>query len=169
MTVDEYQELFYIDESSPSGLRNKVARGSRAPKDAITGSKTSRGYFKVGCKGKTYLVHRIVYVLQFGEIPENMLVDHRDTDPSNNKVSNLRLATSTQNQYNKGSFRDLPKGIYIDPRNSTNPYKVEFQVGGKLKYFGSYPTVDQAIEVYNKEAQKVHGEFFRPSETIGNG
>ena len=51
--------------------------------------------FKIG--EHIYSIHRLVYEAFIGEIPEGMKVDHIDGNRSNNKVSNLRLVTQSDN------------------------------------------------------------------------
>lgn len=51
---------------------------------------------------KKFYVHRLVWETFKGEIPSNKEIDHKDDDPSNNKLSNLQMITRKRNQ-NKGS------------------------------------------------------------------
>ena len=96
------------DEASPSGLvwvgdvysgnnssRRLVASGQTA------GSKLADGSWRVGIKGKVYLVHRIVFALNTGKIDENLLIDHIDGNPSNNCIDNLREVTYAVNMRNR--------------------------------------------------------------------
>ena len=48
-------------------------------------------------KKKTYAVHRIIWIIHKGEIPEGMEVDHKDRNRANNYLGNLRLLTHSQN------------------------------------------------------------------------
>ena len=69
---------------------------------------------KIGDKRVYYYVHRTIYIMIFGEIPDNFFIDHKDGIRSNNWFGNLRLATSRQNQHNKKSQKDTTskyKGI----------------------------------------------------------
>ena len=47
-----WEDLFYYDETSPSGLRNKVSRG-KAVKDRESGYLGDNGYYIVKVRGKT--------------------------------------------------------------------------------------------------------------------
>lgn len=53
--------------------------------------------FKIG--EHIYSIHRLVYEAFIGDIPDGMKVDHIDGNRSNNKVSNLRLVTQSENMY----------------------------------------------------------------------
>lgn len=51
------------------------------------------------------MVHRIVWEVFNGEIPEGMTVDHIDSDKQNNHISNLQLLTPEENAvYNLEQF-----------------------------------------------------------------
>lgn len=92
--------------------------------------------------------------------PSGHDVDHRDGNPLNNSLSNLRLATRSQNCIN------APK-----PRNNTSGYKGvtfsqrigkwEARIGYKWdrKHLGYYSTAEEAAKAYNKAAVELFGEF----------
>lgn len=61
------------------------------------GSDNGYGYKIVGCKGKMYMIHRLVYETFSGEIPDGMQVNHIDENKANNMVDNLNLMTNKEN------------------------------------------------------------------------
>lgn len=71
-----------------------------------------------GTKTVNVNVHRIVWTIFNGEIPEGMTVDHIDNDKSNNVITNLQLLTAEDNAI-KGNAR---KWIAVDRNN--NLYEV---------------------------------------------
>lgn len=132
--------LFEYDESSPSCLRWKVSRvGGRGIKDGdVAGSIDGKGYWRVGLSGKEYRVHRIVYQLVTGEVlSDHLQVDHRDRDRLNNNISNLRLVTNQQNQFNKGLLRNNTSGITgVVWYKTTNKWKVQMRLDKRTKHLG---------------------------------
>lgn len=97
---------FYYDETSPSFLRwardsysgngkLQVARGD------IAGSLKPNGRWEVYAEGRLQQVHRIIYEIFNGKIPEGLLVDHEDGNPSNNRINNLRVADYILNSRNR--------------------------------------------------------------------
>lgn len=43
------------------------------------------------------MVHRLIWSMFYGEIPDEMVIDHKDNNPSNNKITNLQCLTSIKN------------------------------------------------------------------------
>lgn len=98
------------------------------------------GYEKINLsnnesKKTTFLVHRLVAETWIDKIKDNFVVDHIDRDRKNNRVSNLRIVTSSQNNFNRISTkyciaycRDFNKfyvnGIYFE---SIDEAMIEFK------------------------------------------
>lgn len=116
--IERCFELFYVDSTSPSGLRNAIDR-SRSPKHRMAGWKLTnprQGYVshQVCIDGKCYLSHRVVYAMRTGD-PSPVEVDHVDRDSTNNHAFNLRKASRSDQCLNKvhpnatGSYRGVMK------------------------------------------------------------
>jgi hypothetical protein len=61
-------------------------------------------YRRVCERGVRVTAHRLGWRLMTGEWPPGGLqIDHKDGDRTNNKASNLRLSTQSQNQYNRAT------------------------------------------------------------------
>jgi hypothetical protein len=58
---------------------------------------TTTGYPQISAKGKTWLVHRLVWEAFNGEIPSGMQINHIDGVKTNNALSNLEIVTPKQN------------------------------------------------------------------------
>lgn len=61
-------------------------------------------YYKLSigkCKYDYVRGHRIVWEAFNGKIPANLEIDHKDRNKHNNKLSNLRLVTHSQNCLNR--------------------------------------------------------------------
>ena len=57
------------------------------------------GYVTIQFEGYRHLAHRLVWLLHYGVWPVDGL-DHIDRDPANNRLENLRPASSAQNMQN---------------------------------------------------------------------
>jgi hypothetical protein len=73
----------------------------------LAGNILKSGYGLVSVKGKRFGIHRVIYAMHHGFMPE--IVDHIDGNPSNNNIQNLRSATKSQNGMNqKLSAKNIP-------------------------------------------------------------
>lgn len=117
VVFSDYNNFFYIDTSSPSGLSRKVFNGvdynTNRPGNCgyIAKYKNKVSGWRVKFKDKAPYVHRIVWEILNGAVPPNMLVDHVDGDVLNNKPENLRLVSSSLNSKNKSKYRNNTSGV----------------------------------------------------------
>ena len=135
-----------------------------AGKSAGYFTETSPGYFRsyINVGGKMRLTHRIIWEMCNGPIPDGMLVDHIDNDATNNRLSNLRLATKSQNGMNrganKGSLSGL-KGVWQDKRDGA--WQADITVNRKKIGLGRHLTKGLAAAAYAKASIRYHADFAR--------
>ena len=61
---------------------------------------------------KKYLVHKLVYENFIEEVPEGMTIDHIDSNPLNNKIDNLQIATYSENNSKSNHTRSNKQHSY---------------------------------------------------------
>lgn len=113
---------------------SRPGRGCIAGREA--GGNAHHGYRAVMLNGRKLYVHRIAWELIHGAIPEGMCIDHVDGDRSNNRLSNLRLATLSMNQRNAKFPRNNKTGI-IGVYPKSNGFVVRC-ASRELGYFGDF-------------------------------
>lgn len=106
----KWEDYFYLDETSPSGLRWKIScmtgagyRVSRMSAGDTAGNINSAAGYKmwiVTLHKKRYRIHRIIYCLLYGKIDNKLVIDHLDGNSLNNKHKNLSLKTQKANMQN---------------------------------------------------------------------
>lgn len=79
--------------------------------------------------GKRYLQHRVIWAIVTGDWPVNT-IDHKDGDSSNNKWSNLREATLSEQQQNTKTRKDSAWGRNVTYDKSCNCFRVNIELGG---------------------------------------
>lgn len=120
-----------------------------------------KNYRYVKVDQKKYAVHRVIWKLAYGNIPDDMQIDHIDGDGLNNKLDNLRLVTNQQNQLNRKVNKGRKyKGVY----KSRDKFKAEIMTEEGRLYIGVYGTPEDAARAYNEAAKEHHGEYARLNE-----
>ena len=116
----------------------------------------------IGFQGHRYLLSRIIYFMYHGIDPSELAIDHIDRNPLNNKISNLRLATMSQNQCNKKvqtNNKSGVTGVYL--RSDTNKWTASIQLSGKKIVLGCYQTKEEARQARIEAEKKYFGKFRR--------
>lgn len=103
-------------------------------------------------------MHRIVFERKIGsKIPHGYEIDHINRDKLDNRRSNLRLATHSQNavNYSHGTRLNEYRGI----AKHRNKWTAKIQKDGKKIYIGIFNTPESASHAYEKMATKLFGKF----------
>ena len=124
--------------------------------------------FYVVCEvfSKSYPGHVLAWMLHHGDWPAGM-IDHIDGNPLNNKISNLRLVTASQNSINQKIRADNKSG-YKGVRwvANRNKWSAEIRLNGKSTWLGHHDTMEDAAKAYAIASANLHGEFARTSTLI---
>ena len=119
---------------------------------------TGNGYLRVDLtidgKVRKFLAHRLIYAMYLQVSMDNGLdVDHIDRDKHNNSISNLRIATRSQNLHNTVNR----KGCYWC--KNTNKWVARSCLNGKQKTIGYYDTEAEAYAAYVDYKNNIAKEF----------
>ena len=111
----------------------------------------------IGTKKRTVLLHREL----MGE-PDGLQIDHRDGDGLNNRRSNLRVATRSQNMHNRSAYCNNKSGFKgVDFRKEGGKWRAKIRINNKEKHLGMFDSPEEAHEAYCRASEKYHGEFGR--------
>ena len=136
------------------------------------GSFRKDGYATVSIDSEAYEIHRIVWKLHVGRDPR-VFIDHIDGDKFNNRISNLREATSCQNNSNAKARRNKKsayKGVSVRQGNGSKvKYIAVVRSQGVKQHIAVCDTELEAHLAYVKKAKELHGEFHNPGnvEIVG--
>lgn len=118
----DWDELFYYDASSPTGLRWKTDRYIgvdgcvlKAKTGEKAGSvhhqpKLNRSYATVSAENTNWFAHRVIWIMHNGRLPNDLVVDHVDGNPLNNDIKNLRAVPQKLNNRNASKRKDNTSG-----------------------------------------------------------
>lgn len=110
---------------------------------------------------KSYLAHRLAWFYVHKEWPDG-LIDHANGDPFDNRISNLRIATPRQNQFNKRTQKRNCLGVK-GVRHSKTPGKFMsyIRIDGRQTCLGTFNSAELAKSAYDNAALIHHGKFAR--------
>lgn len=113
---------------------------------------------RLAIEGRGYYEHRVIWLIATGEWPPEEL-DHKNRQPGENRIDNLRLATGSQNNCNSKLRSDNTsgfKGVFWD--------RTRWVAKIGSRYVGSYKTREDAARAYAEAARRVYGEFANPAK-----
>lgn len=105
--------------------------------------------------GRNLRLHR--YVLNIDD--PNMMVDHINHNPSDNRKSNLRLVNKSQNGMNRPAPQNNKSGYKGVCQISNGKYMARIMINYKGIYLGCYDTPEEASIAYESAAKKYFGEY----------
>lgn len=118
------------------------------------------GYVRGYKDGSVSKMHRVIMGAQAGEE-----VDHINGDALDNRKSNLRIATHSQNQSNRKTRHDSStgyKGVYYDKTMSRRKrWGAKIYHEGKRIQIGRFFTPEEAAKAYDSIALKLKGQYAR--------
>lgn len=115
-------------------------------------------FYSANSKKKMTLMHRLIT-----NFPKGMEVDHINGNKLDNRRSNLRVCTRSENAKNRRLSKSNKSGYhgvhYATTEKRRKRWAASIRVNGKKKYIGRFFTLAEAVMAYNKSALKYHGKF----------
>lgn len=140
------------------GYSNKVKIGDLA--GHIHKRPNKKPYRRITLFKKRYFAHQLVFMMFHGYIPNE--IDHDDGNGLNNRINNLREATSQQNSFNKGLRTDNKCGYKnVCWRKDSNKWSVQLRINGRLISFGCFDDLELADLVAQEARDLYHKEWAR--------
>jgi hypothetical protein len=132
----------------------------------------NNGYLIITIEGRPYRAHVLAWLYVKGEWPD-FTVDHKNRNPGDNRWSNLRRASYSQQTYNQKLRKDNSSGHtgvgYVARLSKWIAYirvkeKTKRREGGSRGYLGLFTSKELAIRARKQAEVKFHGRFAK--ETI---
>ena len=155
VTLSRLHELFHYKDGN---LIWKIDKSRRVKAGDIAGYLNKLGYIDIGVDRKVYKAHRLIYFYHNEHLP--LSIDHIDGNKSNNKIENLRSATTSQNAMNrKISIKNSSgiKGVVWHKRDKK--WVVNVKVNSKCHSFGYFDDKKAAELVAIEATNELHKEF----------
>ena len=154
--------LHYIPETgdfvwlNPTSFRVKA--GAVAGSIWVNDRKRSKTHSQliITIMGGKYLAHRLAWLFGHGEDPGEKLVDHINGNSLDNRLSNLRLTTTTENMWNITTAYSTSKhgkrGVHFHAQSGK--WHAKICTNGKQKFLGVFKTQDEASLAYEQAASQ---------------
>ena len=166
--VETYKKIEGFENYSVSDFGN--VRNDKTGKIKTAGANKD-GYVRVDLikDGKTHskYAHRLV-IEAFILNPQNKSqVDHIDNNRSNNHITNLRWATSKENNHNRKLSNKNTSGTKgVNWNKKSMKWTAQICINGKNINLGSFINKDDAINIRVQRAKDEFGEFINKCELV---
>jgi len=140
-------------------FRWKIKRGSKVKAGENAGSKfrsKKNVYLTVYFNGRNYLVHRLIWLITYGEWPKGE-IDHIDGNGLNNNLENLRDVSGAENNRNQRLYNTNTSGrCGVCWFNRDSKWRAKIQVDRKTIHLGLFDEFDDAVAA-RKDAERKYG------------
>lgn len=159
--IPEYEGLYQVSnlgrvKSLPRTIVRSDGRKQLVKERILKGRLGTTGYFTVGLykdkKQKTHKVHKLVAIAFLGHEPNGfngLIVDHLDNNRLNNKLENLQLITTRENN-SKDKKGGSSKYTGVCWHKNEKKWYASIKIGGKSKHLGAFTCELEASEAYQK-------------------
>jgi len=94
---------------------------------------------------RQYLAHRVAWAITNGEWPKDQ-IDHINHDKTDNRISNLRDVTQTENQKNASVRKDNTSGVVgVNWSKQLSKWRARISVSGRNKCLGYFSDKKDAV------------------------
>lgn len=154
-----------LDYNPDTGIVTRKKAHPRIPAGTVVGCVKPDGYLAFGTTKKTYQLHRLIWLWMTGSFPPGP-IDHLNGIRSDNRWSNLRCVSNSENQHNLGAARCDNKssgllGVHYDKQ--LKKYRAGIRVNGRQIFLGSHVDPTEAQKIYLAAKDK-----YRPSHNFHN-
>lgn len=116
----------------------------------------NHGYYQGGIHASKYLAHRVAWALHHGEWPKDQ-IDHQNGCKTDNRITNLRVVTSAENNKNQKIKKNNTSGYNgVTWSKSANRWMAYIQINGSMKNLGLFTNLDDAV-IARTQADIDHG------------
>jgi len=156
-SVEDMKKDLFIDLDKQE-ITN-LSTGNKLKPFLCGGKKKSDVYYAIDFKGKKFSVHRLFFYWHHGYLPP--LVDHKDTNPQNNRIENLRELDSSGNSRNSKKYHNrkrkatsIYKGVSKTPLNKWVA-RIRDLYSKKDITIGTFEKEDDAGQAYNDKIREL--------------
>lgn len=123
------------------------------------GNLKSHGYWRISIDNEQYYASRLAWLWMTGSWPENE-IDHINLNSADDRWENLREATHTQNNWNKGrTIRNVSGRTGVYWHKKAGKWHASGIVSGQSIHLGLFDRFDDAVAAREDFEMKHQGAF----------
>jgi hypothetical protein len=153
-TINEW--LRYEPELGVFFWRKSLKNGTKA--DDVAGGLDGDGYVVIRLSGRLWRANRLAWLVTHGEIPAGLDIDHINGDRSDDRITNLRAVTRSENNQNQRRARkDNKTGMLgVAFHKHSGLFNARIKLSGKSKSLGYFKTPEEAHAAYVQCKRETH-------------
>jgi hypothetical protein len=149
--------IFTWNEREVLTIQDKTWNKKHAGK--VTGYIRHNGYKVINLEGREYTCSRLAWFYIYKKWP-TLEIDHINCDKLDNRISNLREASRSENAINKTTQSNNTTGYKgVWKRKNLNSWVAEIGKDGKRIKLGSFASPQEAHQAYLRASKELHGKF----------
>lgn len=154
MTQDELKTIVHYDPNT--GIFTNLKKRSRVPVGKVIGT---MGNFYLQCviNRKCYQLHRLAWFYMYGFFPKGE-IDHINGVKTDNRISNLRDVSPSENQLNKWNAQSNNSsgllGVCVNKKDKKFTSYISFKKC--RKYLGYFNTAEEAHKAYMEAKNELY-------------
>jgi hypothetical protein len=121
------------------------------------GYTTTHGYRRIKVGGGNHAAHRLAWFYMTGEWPASEM-DHANRDRDDNRWSNLRLATRSENMRNTRTYKNNSTGQRGVLQKGSR-WTARIDIDKRAIWLGTFATFEEARDAYLKASAELYGEW----------
>lgn len=155
LTQQELMDWLQYNPDTGVFIRKKY-RSHLAKVGDVAGWKDSKGYIRIEINHKPYAAHRLAWLYVHGVFPDKQ-IDHINGNQSDNRISNLRLATNSENQQNVKAKSNNKSGVVgVHWHSPSQRWRAAIKVNGKNMVIGKFTSLQEAAKARKKAEKELH-------------
>lgn len=160
LTQSEVKARLNYDPDTGVFTRRR-SKWSAIKEGRIPGHTDKHGYHYIRLGQVRVGAHRLAWLYVYGVLP-NGLIDHRNGNPSDNRIDNLRVVNPEKNSWNARKASTNRSGYRgVSWHSPSKRWQAQITHNKQPIHLGYFDTRELAAEVYEATALRLRGEHHR--------
>lgn len=160
LTHTQLRERLHYDQATGVFVW-RINCGTANAGDVAGCVKTSQGYRLIGVLGRLYRAHRLAWLFVHGEFPSEY-IDHINGNRDDNCLSNLRLATNSENLRNAKKHITNTSGVKgVEWCKRQRRWRARIRTNRGRICLGHFLSIEDAASAVRSAREEHHGAFCR--------